>query len=84
MKPPHDHEAPEGRVFKPPVANLPWQAAYGLELMRICREADATSQRVGYFVPHVVPTEEEFKAILKSARRRKHSVEMPGGFNGVD
>lgn len=74
-----DDRKPDGRIFRPYVSQIPWRAAYGIELMRICREADLLSAKLGRFIPHVVPTEEEFKQILKSARRRKRAAEVPGG-----
>jgi len=43
--------------------NLPWRAAYGILLIRSCKAADKASERLGRYVQHYAPTEEEFRAM---------------------
>lgn len=71
MTRPRKLDPPNSRIFHPlPTDHLPWKARYGIELMRICREADMLSRQLGYFVPHIIPSEEEFKAQLKRQNNR--------------
>ena len=44
---------------------LPLKAKYGLYLMKLCQEADVQSTKLGYFVPNLIPTYNEFKDLHK-------------------
>jgi len=64
------------RIFNRRYKELPWRAAYGLYLMQSCAAADKASARLGHFVPHHAPTEEEFREMRRLVRRRKYSEQV--------
>jgi hypothetical protein len=49
------------RTFRPRLAPLPLKAAYGLHLIKMCREADALGAEMGTFIDITPPTLDEFK-----------------------
>jgi len=64
------------RIFKRRYKELPWRAAYGLFLMELCRQADMASERLGRYVPHHAPTEEEFREMRRVLRQRKYTNQV--------
>ncbi len=54
------------RHIPPPV--LDWQAAYGLYLIRMCREADRVGAALGRFVEMDPLSEEEYREHRKRRR----------------
>ncbi len=46
-----------------------WKVAYGLELLRITREADTLGEVTGTYVEAYYPTEDEFRDARKSFYR---------------
>lgn len=54
-----------------------WEAAYGLELIRISREADEIERATGQYVEPYYPTEEEFREARLLAKRAKLGTRTP-------
>jgi hypothetical protein len=59
------------RIFHPPVYVDDWRAAYGLECIRIWKEAVAHLENTGEELDVYYPTEKEFREMRKELVRKR-------------
>ena len=59
------------RIFSPPIYIDDWRAAYGLECIRIWREAVAYRTATGRELETYFPTEDEFREMRGAVGKKK-------------